>query len=155
MWRSVSIIDTMHHRRAPHVHFAVVCQQESFWESDVNHWVHDRKTYMHPTWTHNTDTLTPTWTFMHMKPTYIRTRIAVICRQKSLFCKHSTSPPNKVSFSFTSSLVMWSALFITQNCQFDIKCRKRGISELVNENKTLYRKFCLTTNICTCISNRF
>ncbi len=33
---------------------------------------------------------------------------------------------------------MCAALFITQSCQFDIKCVKRGISELVNENETLF-----------------
>ncbi len=51
--------------------------------------------------------------------------------------------PTKTRFHFRSPvrlswIVMCAALFITQSCQFDIKCVKRGISELVNENETLF-----------------
>ncbi len=51
------------------------------------------------------------------------------------------TPFNKVSISSPvrlSWIVMCAALFITKSCQFDIKCMKRGISELVNENETLF-----------------
>ncbi len=67
---------------------------------------------------------------------------------------------NRVSFSFISSLIMYCYVrrgIITQNCQVDIKCMKRGKCELVNVNETVLDIYLKSKNKRTqrCLADMF
>ncbi len=69
--------------------------------------------------------------------TCVRVRV---CACSRVLYQLITSPTR---FHFSSPvrlswIAMSAVLFITQNYQIDIKCMKRGMSEQVNENETLF-----------------